>query len=385
MAAWARDEASPLGPLVHDLDVDSCVVGLGGSGLAAVHALLDLGQRVAAIDAVGVAPGAAGSNGGFLLAGTAAFHHDAVAALGRDRAVALYRQTLAELDAIETDTPDIVSRRGSLRIAADPSELADCDRQFDAMAGDDLPVERYVGPEGEGLLFPFDGVFNPGWRCDVLASRAIARGARLFAPARADAIESGVVRVGQHRIRCRHVFVLVDGRLSAIFPELSAIVRTARLQMLATAPIGRQIWPRPVYYRNGYEYWQQLDDSSLLVGGFRDQAGESEWTDAATPHPAVQSRIESFVRNHLGVHQPITHRWAASVGFTDGVLPYVGEVRPGVWAAGGYNGTGNVIGAICGRGLAELARRRRSLILSATCFAECLPTPCDARCGRHRT
>jgi hypothetical protein len=37
-----------------------------------------------------VAGGAAGRNGGFLLAGLAAFHHDAVAAHGRARARALY-------------------------------------------------------------------------------------------------------------------------------------------------------------------------------------------------------------------------------------------------------------------------------------------------------
>jgi gamma-glutamylputrescine oxidase len=30
-------------------------------------------------------------------------------------------------------------------------------------------------------------------------------------------------------------------------------------------------------------------------------------------------------------------------------------VRAGVWAAGGYSGTGNVIGALCGRAAAELA------------------------------
>jgi len=30
-------------------------------------------------------------------------------------------------------------------------------------------------------------------------------------------------------------------------------------------------------------------------------------------------------------------------------------VRPGVWAAGGYSGTGNVIGALCGRAAARLA------------------------------
>jgi gamma-glutamylputrescine oxidase len=55
------------------------------------------------------------------------------------------------------------------------------------------------------------------------------------------------------------------------------------------------------------------------------------------------------------VHAPVTHRWAASVSFSTTGLPVLEEVRPRVWAAGGYSGTGNVIGALCGRAAAELA------------------------------
>jgi glycine/D-amino acid oxidase-like deaminating enzyme len=51
----------------------------------------------------------------------------------------------------------------------------------------------------------------------------------------------------------------------------------------------------------------------------------------------------------------VTHRWAASVGYTDDGLPVLAEVRPGVWAAGGYGGTGNVVGALCGRAAARRA------------------------------
>jgi glycine/D-amino acid oxidase-like deaminating enzyme len=29
-------------------------------------------------------------------------------------------------------------------------------------------------------------------------------------------------------------------------------------------------------------------------------------------------------------------------------------VRPGVWTVGGYSGTGNVVGAICGRAAAQV-------------------------------
>lgn len=69
-------------PLVGEVTADVCVVGLGGSGLSAVHELLEMGADVVGVDAGSVAGGAAGRNGGLMLAGVAAFHHDAVAELG---------------------------------------------------------------------------------------------------------------------------------------------------------------------------------------------------------------------------------------------------------------------------------------------------------------
>jgi glycine/D-amino acid oxidase-like deaminating enzyme len=86
-------------------------------------------------------------------------------------------------------------------------------------------------------------------------------------------------------------------------------------------------------------------------------AGDTEWTSNATPTDVVQQALERRLRDQLGVHAAISHRWAASVGYTEDGLPVVAEVRPGVWAVGGYSGTGNVIGALLGRGLARWLRR----------------------------
>ncbi len=102
-------------------------------------------------------------------------------------------------------------------------------------------------------------------------------------------------------------------------------------------------------------YWQQLPGGEIAIGGFRDQAGPSEWSLDATPTSAVQDRLEVFVRTHLGVQAPITHRWAACAGYTESGLPVLEQVRAGVWALGGYSGTGNVIGALSGRAVVAAA------------------------------
>jgi gamma-glutamylputrescine oxidase len=338
-----------------DVSADVCVVGLGGSGLTCAGELLRRGVSVVGIDAGHVAAGAAGRNGGFLLAGAYDFYHDAVERHGRERARRIYRLTMDEIRRIAAETPEAVRITGSLRIADTPDEVEDCRAQLAALHADDLPAEWYDGAEGSGLLLPTDGAFNPLLRCRVLARRAMDAGARLYEHAPAVQIRPGEVRTPAGTVRCEKVIVAVDGRLERIFPELEGRVRTARLQMLATAPTDEVRLPRPVYARWGYEYWQQLPDGRIALGGFRDQGGEGEWTEDTDPCDAIQARLETLLRERIGVGAPVTHRWAASVGFTPTGLPVLEKVRPGVWAAGGYSGTGNVIGALCGRAAAELA------------------------------
>jgi gamma-glutamylputrescine oxidase len=354
---WEDSTAPRYGPLHGDTSAGACVIGLGGSGLACVHELLDLGADVVAIDAGAVASGAAGRNGGFLLGGAAHFHHDAVLQYGRERAVQVYRLTLQQMRRMQEETPEAVRRTGSLRIASSPAELEDCRAQREAMEADGFDVARYDGPEGEGLLFPDDGVFNPLLRCRILAERAARRGARLFEETAALQLAPGEVVTARGRIRCEHVFVATDGGLTRLLPQLEARVKTARLQMLATAPTTEVRLRRPVYWRYGYEYWQQLPDGRIALGGFRDFGGAAEWTTSTEPSPAIQAELERHLREVVGVEAQVTHRWAASVAYTDDGLPVFDEVLPGVRVFGAYSGTGNVIGAICGRAAARMALR----------------------------
>lgn len=353
---WDVGPAPDLPRLEGDVDADVCVVGLGGSGLVCAGELVRLGARVVGVDAGRVGGGAAGRNGGFLLAGLALFYHEAVTRYGRDRALALYRLTLDELDRLERETPALVSRSGSLRIAESEDELADCAMQLAAMRADDLRVERYEGPEGVGLLVPGDGTFQPLARCRALATRVAADGALLFERSPVTRIDASGVHTERGLVRARQIVVAVDGCLERLLPELSTRVRTARLQMLATEPTTEVRLTRPVYARWGYDYWQQRPDGAIALGGARDIAGESEWTTNATPTPVVQAALERRLREQLGVHAPISHRWAASVGYTADYLPVVDEVRARVWAIGGYCGTGNVIGALLARGIARWLR-----------------------------
>ena len=50
---------------------------------------------------------------------------------------------------------------------------------------------------------------------------------------------------------------------------------------------------------------------------------------------------------------PITHAWGGSVAITMSRMPYVREVEPGLWSAGGYSGHGVMLSNYTGRLIAE--------------------------------
>jgi glycine/D-amino acid oxidase-like deaminating enzyme len=357
---WDDGQWTPLPRLEGAARADVCVIGLGGSGLAALAELQAQGVNAVGLDAKAVGAGAAGRNGGFILAGLAKFYHETVEKFGRDHAAAIYRTTLEEIARLAAENPGTVRLGGSLRLAANAVEMDDCRAHLAALRAGGFPGEWYRGPEGEGLLLTTDGVFQPLRVARAQARRLRENGVLLYEASPVRKIVPGSVVTDAGTVFCDTVIMAVDGRLENQLPELAGRVRTARLQMLGTAPAPEVNFTRPVYWRYGYEYWQQLPDKRIALGGFRDKVVEEEWTNNAEPTDNVQAMIEAYLRDHLKVRAPITHRWAASVGYTPDGLPVLEEVRPKLWACGGYNGTGNIVGRLCGRAAAQLSCGARS-------------------------
>lgn len=333
------------GPTGH---ADYVVVGLGGSGLAAVHRLLDAGRQVTGLDAGSIGHTAAGRNGGFLLSGLATFHHHSRARWGTELTRALHRQTIDAIGAMRAETPTAIRLTGSLRRAADDAERGDIADHAAALLEDGFAAELVNG----ALRIPDDGVFHPRERLDLRAEAALRRGAWLFGDTPVLDVRPGEVLTPRGRLTCDKVIVAVDGGLERLVPVLSGRVRTVRLQMLGTEPARDVTIHGAVYYRRGIDYWQQLPDGRIALGGGRDIGGDSEWGAPDEPSPAVQAHLERTLRDVVGTAAEVTLRWAASAGFTDHGRPVLEEVMPGVWVTGGYSGTGNVLGWLGGRAAA---------------------------------
>ena len=330
-------------------------MGLGGSGLACIDRLLKEGVSVIGIDAGTVGSAAAGRNGGFLRAGTSLFYHEAVRKYGMDRAARMYSATIVERERLVFRFPGVARRVGYLRLAHDAEEERDCRQHLALLQQAPFPATWYDGPLGTGVLIPDDAVIDPLARCRLEAADALTRGARLFEHSKAESLSAGVVETTHGSVRCRLTIVAVDGALSTVLPELRDRVWPMRLQMLASHPHPAGLVPHAIGSRWGWDYAQQLPDGTIALGGCRDVGGDAERTTDTSVTDSVQRALESRLEAMIGVEPSVTHRWASTAGYTSDGLPVFGEIRPGVWATGGYCGTGNVFGAACGRALAQLA------------------------------
>jgi glycine/D-amino acid oxidase-like deaminating enzyme len=322
---------------------DVVVIGGGVTGCSCALTLAERGVRVRLYEAREIAGGASGRNGGFALRGATTPYDEARRELGDERARLVMELTERSLDRMEELAGDAFRRVGSLRLALDEDERDALRREHDALRDHGFAVEWVdeLGPALEELylgaiLHPRDGALHPARWVRRLAAHAANAGAE---------IREGE-RVTIEELDADAIVVAGDGFIPQLLPELP--VRSTRGQVLATEPLREQLYDRPHYARGGYDYWQQLPDGRLVIGGNRDVSFETEDTDVEETTALVQDRLEALVEQLVGYRPEVTDRWAGIWGTTPDLMPLVGEVRDGVWVAGGYSGHGNALGLACG-------------------------------------
>ena len=326
--------------------VDVAVVGGGVTGCSCALTLAEAGLSVRVYEARQVAAGASGRNGGFALRGGAMPYDAARRALGPERARVLMELTERSLLRMRDLAGDAFRQTGSLRLAADAAERDELEAEYESLRADGFaaewrePLEEPLGSLfPAGLWHPPDGAIHPGRWVRRLARRAEEAGAEIVEAARVGSRDD---------LPADQVVVATDALTAELLPELP--VHAVRGQVLVTEPLPRQLFPFPHYAREGYDYWQQLPDGRLVIGGSRDADLEAERTAEEATSDVVQRKIEELVVRLVGSLPAVTHRWAGIWGATHDRLPLAGRVpgRDVTWVAGGYAGHGNVLGLACG-------------------------------------
>ena len=187
---------------------------------------------------------------------------------------------------------------------------------IDAEWVDDLPG-RLAGRFDGGILHPGDGSLQPARFVRRLAARAAEAGAEIREHDRVDDVAA---------LDADTVVVATDGYGHGLVPELADAIWPTRGQVIVSEPIDRPLYDRPHYARHGFDYWQQLPDGRVLLGGFRDVSIMDELTDVEITTPTIQASLERFLGELIGEEPRITHRWAGIFGLTQDMLPLVGRV-----------------------------------------------------------
>ena len=327
--------------------VDVAVIGAGITGCACAGALARAGKRVRVFDARGIGEGASGRNGGFALRGAAARYDVARETYGAEAARELWQRTEDAVDRLESVAGGAFRRTGSLRLAADVEERVEIQGEYEALRQDGFEVEwreqlPHLRPDFRGAIFhPTDGAVQPAAFVQRLADLAAEAGVAFVEHRRVASLDE---------IEAEQIVIATDGSGRGLLPELDETLWPARGQVIATAPISERLFECPHYARHGFDYWQQLRDGRIVLGGFRDFSILTEMTDDETTTEPIQEALDAFLVELLGELPDVTHRWAGIFGLTQDLLPLVGPVpgHDGVWVAAGYSGHGNVFGLLCG-------------------------------------
>ena len=385
----ARSTQQRYAALEQRVTADVAIIGAGITGAACALWLARAGSRVIVLEQETVAHGASGRNGGFLIAGTAETYERAIALYGRERARRLFtfsaanNQTVREL-AAESEARGWATgyrRTGSMRLADSPAELAEVQASLALLAEDGWPAEtvdedhllpclrgHYLG----GAYYPNDGELQPARFVLGLARLAAQAGATFYerTPALSvrEADDAVSIETSAGAVQAQTLIFATNAWLGELLSRLpepqtslgSRSVTPTRGQMLATAPIAGRFFDCPIYAHYGYQYWRQLQDGRLVVGGWRDYAPDRDQSaPTQAPTDTVQQHLDRFLFETLTLPRatPITHRWAGLMAFTPDSLPVVGWA-PGsqrVLLCGGYTGHGNAMAARCARVAADLA------------------------------
>lgn len=328
-------------------DVDVAIIGAGITGCSCALELARGGLRVRVHDERGVAEGASGRNGGFALRGGAARYDVARETYGAAAAKELWQRTEGALERLEAAAGDAFRRTGSLRLAADDEEREEIRAEYEALHEDGFAAEwrdelAHLRPDFRGAIFhPPDGSLQPARFVRRLAEAAAAEGVTFRLHQRVDSLDD---------LAAEQVVIATDGSGRGLLPELDDALWPARGQVITSEPLSERLFDSPHYARHGFDYWQQLADGRIVLGGFRDFSILTEMTDEETTTEPIQEALESFLAELVGRAPQVTHRWAGIFGLTQDLLPLVGRVpaHDGAWIAAGYSGHGNVLGFMCG-------------------------------------
>lgn len=372
--------------LVGEVECDVVVIGAGICGTSAALGLARAGVSVVWLEAGVVAGEATGRNAGFILQGTAERYDRAVALMGRERARAIHAVSVenhVRMSAIirEHGLDCAYKHRGSLQLAGSEREevelrtsaewLAEDGFEARILAADELPPALARHGYRMGVLLPADGELDPVRFVRGAAGVACAAGVRLFESSPVIGLDAGApgdvtVHTPTGTVRAEVAVVCTNARAGQLVSWCADKVDPTRGQMLSTVPAPPGVFPIPIYADHGYDYWRQLDDGRIVLGGWRNLDPSAEVGHSDVLHDDIQHKMSAFLHSFPELEGvPIEHRWSGTMAFSRDGLPLVGAApgAPGAVLGVGFTGHGFGFAWRAGDALAQLVLEGRDPLI----------------------
>ncbi len=323
------------------------IVGAGLAGCSVAYDLVQRGESpdaILLIDAVGPGWGATGRNAGFVLSNCGLDLPHWLKNWGEDGARELFRLAGKNRDLVRSfaDEQGLWSQDGgSYYVCGDESERA-------AIASSAALVKEWTSEPWSWSdscheKFPYDcgyihhqsdfGINSAQYLLALLGESGAPWTKGLVTKFRAEA-DRVVVTTSAGDAVAEKVILATNAYAPWVASkfECEYQIRGARNQVILAEFPGVEdngLWGDGIYYaREGFEYWRQLPDGRLLLGGARNQDidGESTWNFGNNDRVLRYLETDLLPKLSGGADANVTRRWSGILGFSDDDLPIVGRL-----------------------------------------------------------
>jgi len=359
---WYEDTAiAPLPTTLSDDisgEYDAAIIGGGLAGLSLLERLAKAGWRVILLERATVGAGASGRNGGFCSPGWAADipqirrlvgprKSDILAKISNEGVA--WMKARATLPGWEASAPVDGVLTVSLAGRADAATKADENFLDEAALAAMMTTRRYRW----GVLAPTAFHFHPLNFMRLLARAALEAGSQILeeTPLLSARHEKRLYRLtlgGTSReVHARKLIYATGGyggdenRYLArrLLPIRTYIGVSEPMPELLDRHIGTD-WAIGDTRRAG-NYYRRLPDGRLLWGmGITAFGTLDQKAVKAMVARDIKAVYPKLARDMLGTHKGLSHAWAGNMAYARHFMPYVGEIRPDIYALIGFGGQG---------------------------------------------